>query len=411
MIYRAPTVAEAGLAAMSLQAAAKITYTDPTLYGDTTISLKSTRTTASQRQIIDAPVGSTFESLNPSETSVTDTGDISALTGYSSIDRNILVTAPLGKRLLNATGILYQVPDLRINSITAITAGSVLENSLDQIATRISGKTGVTGRPNTLGSGSPQYATKQPVSTVNPDGVTFNPYFWMSGVDLSWWSYTRFAQAGRITAISPWHGIIARHYMIPDQTVPAEGNRAKTLPEILASSSFINGTVKFASPTTGLFETRSITDVVFLGDSTDAVVVKFNAPLTTITPAKVLPPNYQQWMPNGLMGGRLVVSDGDDRCCHINSINTANHIFPVAYGLMGSHVFDIPGWSEQLSFGDSSNWGGILVNGEICVFGHWTSASSTHNWFDFWNLINSAMTTLGGGYQLTPFDFSSFPTY
>ena len=54
-----------------------------------------------------------------------------------------------------------------------------------------------------------------------------------------------------------------------------------------------------------------------------------------------------------------------------------------------------------------------LVNNELALLGCYFSASagSSVTRSDVRTAVNAAMTTLGGGYQLTNVDLSGFPTY
>jgi hypothetical protein len=72
--------------------------------------------------------------------------------------------------------------------------------------------------------------------------------------------------------------------------------------------------------------------------------------------------------------------------------------------------------TNTIRFLDSGNPTFALINGEAVLL----SVHSTQDGGPFlsghlpegnYESINAAMTTLGGGYQLTPIDLSAFPTY
>ncbi|MEN9841224.1 MAG: hypothetical protein RL376_1024, partial [Verrucomicrobiota bacterium] len=68
---------------------------------------------------------------------------------------------------------------------------------------------------------------------------------------------------------------------------------------------------------------------------------------------------------------------------------------------------------EEKIGGDSGNPAFLIINGQLVLLTCWTyggggSGTSVHNQKA---AINTLMTTLGGGYQLTPVDLSAFPSY
>jgi hypothetical protein len=87
------------------------------------------------------------------------------------------------------------------------------------------------------------------------------------------------------------------------------------------------------------------------------------------------------------------------------------------YGAMAS--FSAPADAKRLEFyeekvgGDSSNPACMIVNGQLVVLTCWTfgGAGSGTSVVYHKAAINSAMTSLGGGYQLTDADLSAFPNY
>lgn len=67
----------------------------------------------------------------------------------------------------------------------------------------------------------------------------------------------------------------------------------------------------------------------------------------------------------------------------------------------------------EIIIGDSGNPAFIVINGEPILLGcmqqgGWGGVATLH---DHITEINAAMTSLGGGYQLTQFDLSGYPTY
>jgi hypothetical protein len=79
--------------------------------------------------------------------------------------------------------------------------------------------------------------------------------------------------------------------------------------------------------------------------------------------------------------------------------------FPTAVALQ-------PGYNTMVQ-GDSGNPVFIVVNGEPVLIGTFTSGGAGGGTFltAHTEAVNTMMSTLGGGYQLTPIDLSAFPTY
>jgi hypothetical protein len=87
---------------------------------------------------------------------------------------------------------------------------------------------------------------------------------------------------------------------------------------------------------------------------------------------------------------------------------------------MGTTVsFSYPANATRANFyedkisGDSGNPAFLIINGQLVLLTCWTwggGGGGTSVW-DQRAAINSIMTALGGGYQLTPIDLSGFPSY
>lgn len=68
---------------------------------------------------------------------------------------------------------------------------------------------------------------------------------------------------------------------------------------------------------------------------------------------------------------------------------------------------------ESITIGDSGNPAFLIIDGELVLLNTWTFGGGGGGTSVMANLstINSLMTTLGGGYQLTEVDLSEFPDY
>jgi hypothetical protein len=70
---------------------------------------------------------------------------------------------------------------------------------------------------------------------------------------------------------------------------------------------------------------------------------------------------------------------------------------------------------ENIVGGDSGHPSCIIINNQLvimtCTYGGWSGQIAGPNYLAYHTEINAAMTSLGGGYQLTEIDLSGFPTY
>jgi hypothetical protein len=204
--------------------------------------------------------------------------------------------------------------------------------------------------------------------------------------------------AGRAgTLISPRHIILAAHYSLDSDGV--------IVAFVDSNNNVITRTVAGRSSISG----------------TDIQVCLLNSDVPdTINFAKVLPDNWQEYINTDLLGGLIRISNNNK----IPSISTDHEekmtVRNWSYEQPSNNYvgFEAPTEPKRLEFyeiaisGDSGNPVMLVINNEPVILttfhfggaGSGPSYTSDHNK----NLINNAMTQLGGGYQLTEVDLSSF---
>lgn len=162
--------------------------------------------------------------------------------------------------------------------------------------------------------------------------------------------------------------------------------------------------------------TRTVTGVQNIGPSngsdgyaTDMQVAILDSDLpASITPVKVLPANLAAKIPGVGYGIPALCTDAERRA-HVHDL----------YSIDGFIWFRVPtnatrmGLYESIIGGDSGSPNFLLINGAPVLICSWTyggpgSGAAAHLYL---TEINAAMTTLGGGYQLTQVDLSGFPSY
>jgi hypothetical protein len=215
-----------------------------------------------------------------------------------------------------------------------------------------------------------------------------------------------------MTCLSPWNNtepslpnrrggslISPRHFMMAKHFPPA-----------------IGATIKWISKTNTVYS-RTITDYINVipnDESIDILVGVVDEDLPEdIGFLKVLPKNWQNyWKSYGSVSVPVFCSDQE----HKNIVGDA--VFKID-GNYKKILRNAPTDAQRLSFfemlwsGDSGQPWGVILDGELilagCSFGGEGGTSPIH--VAYHDEINAAMTTLGGGYQLTDVDLSDFPTY
>jgi len=265
---------------------------------------------------------------------------------------------------------------------TRFVVGSLADNMCHQIDDRIAGKTP---------------STTKPIYTIqNHSGGVYvrNMNCWASDVDLTaispWNSNAGNKKAG--TLISPRHIVFANHYTYPNGT-----------------------TIRFITNDNQIIE-RTLQSQTRIG-STDIQVGLLNSDVPgTITFAKTLPTNFTNYLASYSTGfapyplyvpiasvdqeEKLLVSN----CARINSEIQITTPSNTTY----SDRYD---FYETIIVGDSGNPIFVLINNELVLLSCFETNLGGQSLTNNYTAINTAMTTLGGGYQLTDIDLISFPSY
>jgi hypothetical protein len=208
------------------------------------------------------------------------------------------------------------------------------------------------------------------------------PHCWAASVDLtglSPWNQTGGAtRAG--TLISPRHIAFAKHY--PLSTTPG------------------NNQLVFVTAD-DVTVTRNLTAVSYPGGDIGIGVLDADVP-ATISFHRVLPTNWGSDL-SSVNGLPMLHLDQEEKALvrDMSSLG-ANclHRDPTDPTRLS--------YSETLIGGDSGNPGFLIIGGEaVLILTHHTSVNGPS--YTFWyDQVNAAMTALGGGYQLTPYDFDAF---
>lgn len=273
-------------------------------------------------------------------------------------------------------------------------SGSAAKHAIDSVDTRIAGKS-VTARPI--------------FTTQNHAAATYvrNPNCWAADINLTcispWNSTGGAGLAG--TLISPRHVLFCEHYNFH----PSAG-----------------ATIRFVAQDNTVV-TRTITALLahpdyvpFYPDITIGVLDS-DVP-GSIAFAKILPQNWRTYFPSvggpfisqssfGPRGLPALALDQEEKALVTDWRNAMEDT--------GINQFSKPTNAQRLVFyediipGDSGNPAFLIINNELVVLNTWTYGGpgmGTHL-VPHKNAINTMMTQLGGGYQLTEVNLTGFPTY
>lgn len=218
-----------------------------------------------------------------------------------------------------------------------------------------------------------------------------NTSCWAYSLDLTcispWNSYGGAYRAG--TLISPRHIALANHYGIPS---------GSTIRFITTDNQIITRTVGSSLQPAGYNDIK-------------IAVLDSDVP-SSISFAKVLPANWASYLPGLAFGVPTIFTDQEEKALINVWKNMPNEDTHKVYFVSPTDAYEHRlALYEPVVGGDSGNPCFIIVNGELVLLTTWWSVNTGSFYTDFIDAINTVMTTLGGGYQLTQVDLSSFPTY
>lgn len=224
-----------------------------------------------------------------------------------------------------------------------------------------------------------------------------NASCWAAGADLTpispWNSSGGSHMAGIL--VSPRHVIFATHY------APATG---ATIRFIKADGTVVTRTITAKS---ALTQTASYYPDITVGVLDSDVA-------SGITFARVLPASWATKIPTLSNAKRVaaLLLDQEEKALTADWLSTTGS---APYMTAFTRPVDVQRqvFYEDIVSGDSGNPACLIVNNQLVLLTVWTygGAGSGTDVAAFTSAINSAMTSLGGGYQLTAADLSAFTSY
>ena len=271
----------------------------------------------------------------------------------------------------------FWIPDA--SAVEGLAASNAIQGTVqtlyDVIADEVDSRLAEAGSP---GSWKKIYSTQDFVNQIYDRKVKT----WVAGIDLTGVSpWNQFGGATRAgTLISPRHIAFAQHFAL--SATPGQN-------EIV----FVTQDEQVV--------TRSIIAVTNAAGDIGIGLLDSDVP-ATIGYHKILPRNWQDYLPS-VSGLPMLHLDQEEKalvreatlitsnCGHKDPVDPLRESF-----------------SEELIGGDSGNPAFFIIGGEaVFVLTHFTSTSGPYYGY-YYDQVNTAMATLGGGYQLTEFDFEAF---
>lgn len=206
-----------------------------------------------------------------------------------------------------------------------------------------------------------------------------------------WNSDGAFTKAG--TLVSPRHVIFATHFL------PAVGS---TIRFIAADNTIVNRTVT-------ALESITVTGVNY----PDITVGLLDSDVPgTIAFAKVLPDAWEDKLPNiATLRPLAFGTDQEEKLLLREATQIGDDLVAKTARFAAPIEPTYRSFYENLVSGDSGNPCFFLINGQLILLTVWTFSDATGTSVSaFKTEINTAMTTLGGGYQLTEINLAGFST-
>ena len=312
----------------------------------------------------------TFESKNESIATVDENGKVTKVSNGSAeiivrgreLTRNISVNVAL-------------VIGENIQAFERFDTGTLGKDVSDAIDARIASKSASTAL--------------KVFSTQNHTAGTYirNTSFWGADIDFTcvspWNSNGGVNKAG--TLISPRHIIFAKHYKIAN-----------------------GATIRFVKADNTVI-TRTLSSQIDIANDLTIGLLNSDVP-AGISFAKILPQDVDDYIVGIANRIPCVRFDQEEKALIGDIYNSFNN--EVVYARVPSNSKRVE-FYEDVVGGDSGNPCFLIINDEPVLITTWTHgvAGDGDNIKYYKTEINSAMTTLGGGYQLTEVDLTGFTNF
>jgi hypothetical protein len=311
-----------------------------------------------------------FFSSNPSIATVGNNGNVTTV-GSGNVDIFCRAFQTTKKVVHNARTVTPTTTDIFLNYLE----GTLGEHSTHEVNAIISS-----------GGELNLFSVKNPQTPI----YTRNPTCWASSLD--WTGVSPHNSAGGFqrggTLISPRHLIWANHFNIPNGT---------TMTFVSAENQIV---------------TRTLTNSLQISSSDIRVGVLNSDIGASVSHYSVLPSNWDDYLVTVSQTYiPLVTTDQEQKaiCRELSNISITAHGGRMFHRL--AQVSPRQNFSENIVVGDSGRPMFMIINGEMVFLGCHYNTGAIVSLHEYITEINAAMTTLGGGYQLTQVDLSGFTDF
>lgn len=273
-----------------------------------------------------------------------------------------------------------------VDTLISYLSGSLAKHVSDSMAARLAGKTA---------ANKPIFTTQNHITPT----YTRNVNCWLNGVDL--------------TAISPWNSagsnfaagvaISPRHVAIATHFVYGAGTAVR----------FVTNDNQVVTRT--VTATQSLVDTIPFARDLTICLLDSDLP-ASITPCKVMPANFANYLPNIEKFGLTVFGTDYEEHAVTKDLRNIEYLANENQWVLACiNCTESPAslLTETIIGGDSGNPVFMIVNGEIVLLTLWSTGGggqgTSHH--KFIPETNAAMASLGGGYQLETVSLSPFTDF
>jgi len=320
-----------------------------------------------------------WSSSNTSVATVNSYGYVSYLSNGSST-----ITASIGEKSLSKT-LTFSTTTATNSIFSDYVTSSLAKSIISTIDSRISGK-------------DPSISKNIFLLQNHSDGIyTRNTQCWAYGLDLTcfspWNSLDGPRRAG--TLISPRHIICAKHYPLTVGT---------TIRFIRLDNTIVTKTI------TAIGNVYNTDIQIALLDSDVGSGISF---------AQILPENWYNYLPSLYSNQKLNINrefglpglclDQEEKALILDITRISSEYLSTTY-YKPLKLTNIE-FYEDIIVGDSGNPTFLIINNILVLTSCWLNVGGGPFISYYKSQINSLMSQLGGNYQLTEIDLSSFSTY
>lgn len=304
---------------------------------------------------------------------------------YSSTNPVVASVDATGRITTHASGGVIIVVGILPAKRTTVHNGSITGGeTVDTFSRYIDGTLGKEINDTTISMAAPG-KSKSVYSTISHDLAIYsrNANCWVSR-DLTAWPIRNSTTGQRFNGCA----VSKRHLVVANHAYPSIGS-----------------VVLFVALNNQVVE-RTIIASQFIGIGDLRIALLDSDLPASISPCKVLPENWREYI--SFAGLEIICGDQDAQVLAHTVLSAAPHVTIIH---TASTRAELAPYAEPIVGGDSGSPIWCVLGSELLLLGVHAGATSFAMIADLISEIDAAMSTLGGGYQLTEVDLSSYPSF